>query len=216
MAVDVAGQARCPTCGAKLAQSHLSLCAYCGAPLGIAPERAQLDRATMRRLAAMREHAEYAEAMSWTPAESPDFRRTRRRAGGALVIGVVGLVLGAGASVRLVEDPASVAGWIGLGCALALAGAGAGVGLRARRLVRSHLSRPLLKRAAQVQGRRSETELGGGGQTTYYFDLVFEDGNAAEFRYPGRGATHDPLVAGNTGIAYTRREDLLAFRVIRV
>jgi hypothetical protein len=216
MAVDVAGPARCPTCGAKLAQSHLSLCAYCGAPLGIASGAPQVDRATMRRLASMREHAEYAEAERWTPPESLDVRRDQRRARAALVLSGVGLALGGGVSAGLARNPSSFVGWIGLVATLAVAAAGAGLGIAARGRVRRALARPLLKRPALVQERRSETEPGGRGRTTYFFQLVFEDGAAAEFRYPGRGTAHDPLVAGNTGVAYTRQEDLLAFRSIRV
>ena len=52
--------------------------------------------------------------------------------------------------------------------------------------------------------------------TTYVFDLEFEDGSEGDFSYPGRGAAHDPMTRGTTGVAYTRRDHLLAFKQIRV
>ena len=76
---------------------------------------------------------------------------------------------------------------------------------------------PLLKRAAVVLDRRSETEMSGGeGRTTYYFVMEFADTARGEFRFPGRGATFDLMVNGATGVAYTRGADLLAFKKIRV
>ena len=82
---------------------------------------------------------------------------------------------------------------------------------------RSIVARPLLKRPARVADRRSETTIRGSrGDTTYFFDLEFEDGSRAEFRFPGRGAADNPLTNGVTGIAYTRGVELVAFKRIRV
>jgi hypothetical protein len=74
-----------------------------------------------------------------------------------------------------------------------------------------------MKRPALVVSRRSETAVRARGhRTVYYFQLELGDGSAGEFAYPGRGTSDDLLVAGNTGIAYTRRQTLVAFRSIRV
>jgi hypothetical protein len=87
----------------------------------------------------------------------------------------------------------------------------------ARRILTTARSLPLLKRPALVADRRSETGVGGpANKTCYFFQLEFEDGTEGEFMYPGRGASHDPMVSGNTGIAYTRRDRLLAFKQIKV
>ena len=79
------------------------------------------------------------------------------------------------------------------------------------------VARPLLKRAALIVDRRSETEISGWtGRTTYYFTVEFEDGGVGEFRFPGLGAQEDPYATNLPGVAYTRGADLLLFRHIRV
>jgi hypothetical protein len=199
----------CPTCGAKITQAHLSLCAYCGSPLALGDEKRPKDRATMRRLAQMHEHEDFAEAAAWEPPEGPDTRHARAavRAGALLAAAGLALCLGAG----------PWRGWIGVLPALGAALVALGLVRVARNLAAARAGRrlPLLKRPALVASRRSETDAAR-GRTTYWFEVVFEDGSTAELRYPGRGANHDPLVPGNTGLAYTRANELLAFRAIRV
>ena len=56
---------------------------------------------------------------------------------------------------------------------------------------------------------------GGRYSTVYFFELQFGEGGG-EFQFPGRGAHYEPLVPGNTGLAYTRRDVLLDFKILRV
>jgi hypothetical protein len=98
-----------------------------------------------------------------------------------------------------------------------LIAAGIALSIRAAGKQARILARPLLKRPAIVIDRRSETAMGyWNGQTTYYFDLAFADGSEGEFRWPGRGVDHAPLVTGATGVAFTRGDTLLGFNAIRV
>ena len=108
-------------------------------------------------------------------------------------------------------------GLILLALAVLLIVGGIWIRLRGGRRCQSATEMPLLKRAALVHERRSETDFEGlGGKTVYYFKLEFVDGGGGEFRQPGRGAQFEPLVNGNTGIAYTRGQDLLGFKVLKV
>ena len=86
----------------------------------------------------------------------------------------------------------------------------------AQRLLTSARAFPLLKRPCLVRDRGSLMGTRGADSTTYMFDLEFGDGSQGDFGYPGRGASHDPMTSGSTGIAYTRRDRLLAFKQIRV
>jgi len=74
--------------------------------------------------------------------------------------------------------------------------------------------KPLLVRPAIVAERRSETNLEGhwGARTVYFFTLRFDDGSEGEFKWPGQGLSNEPMTNGQTGIAYTRGQDLIAFR----
>lgn len=207
----------CPTCGAKIARPDLSICSYCLTPLSLGSERKPRDSATTQRLAKMREHPDFAPAQAWDPPEGLEYRRAARRQG----LGLMAVVLGGAVAVCavLVSSTASASaffssvpgvaaiGLVVLGLTLWILGA------RERRRI---VSLPLLKRPALVTSRRSETSAEGGGETVYTFSLEFEDGSEGDFRFRGLGASHDPLVAGNLGVAYTRRETLLAFRLIRV
>jgi hypothetical protein len=214
MTTETVRRASCPTCGAKITQAHLSLCAYCGSPLDLGSGRSKVDRATLRRLAAMREHADFAPALAWDPPEGPEARADRRRAALGVLGAASGVVL-AGLGAWLALGAGRPLGWVALALGAGLTGPAAVAAAGAARRLRERLALPLMKRPAIVVGRRSETEVAGAGRTTYFFELEFEDGGG-EFRYPGRGANHDPLVAGNTGVAYTRRQELLAFHPIRV
>jgi hypothetical protein len=163
----------------------------------------------MRRLAKMRDHEAFAEADAWDPPAGPETRGARAavRFGTGLAIAGLAVLLGGG----------FVRGWLDLVPVFGLALVVVGLLRIARNLPASRAGQdlPLLKRPALVVTRRSETD-SERASTTYWFELVFEDGSAAEFRFPGRGANHDPLVPGNTGLAYTRANELLAFRPIRV
>ena len=69
-------------------------------------------------------------------------------------------------------------------------------------------------RPAIVAERRSETHPEGrwGARTTYFFTLRFDDGSEGEFIWPGQGLSNEPLTNGQTGIAYSRGTQLIAFR----
>jgi hypothetical protein len=207
----------CPTCGAKIARADLSICSYCLTPLSLGSERKPRDGATAQRLAKMRDHPEFKAAEAWDPPEGLEYRSAARRQS----LGLAAVVLAGACAVYAAIRPSagsatdmltSVPGI----AAIALIGAGVALWVAGNRERGRILALPLLKRPALVTSRRSETSADGGGQTIYSFTLEFEDGAEGEFRFRGLGASHDPLVAGNLGIAYTRRETLLAFRLIRV
>jgi len=201
----------CPTCGAKRTRPDSTLCAYCATPFDLAGGAARKEGAdpTQARLARMKEQPGFDEADAWVPLESPEHQvlgDRKRRGLGALVAAA----LLAGATALWLPAWTHV-----------LAGLLAVVGLvliaTAARGQARILSRPLLKRPALVTDRRSETALGyWNGTTTYYFALTFDDGSEGEFRWPGRGVDHQPLVTGATGLAFTRGDVLLGFRAIRV
>ncbi len=207
----------CPTCGAKIARADLSICSYCLTPLSLGNERKPRDSATAQRLTKMRDHPEFKAAEAWDPPEGIEYRRGARRQSLGLTALVIGGVCAVYAALRpsgttLAEILSSAPAIAALG--LAIVGIALWIlGARERSRI---LALPLLKRPALVTSRRSETLVDGGGQTIYSFTLEFEDGAEGDFRFRGLGASHDPLVAGNLGIAYTRRETLLAFRLIRV
>lgn len=203
--------ALCPTCGAKRTRPDSTLCAYCATPFDLAGGAARREGAdpNQARLARMKDQPGFDEADAWVPLESPEYQalgdRKRRGLGavaaGALLAGATALWL-----------PAWIHALAGL---LALAGLVLiAVASRGQAQI---LARPLLKRPALVTDRRSETALGyWNGRTTYYFILTFADGSEGEFRWPGRGVDHQPLVTGATGLAFTRGDVLLGFRAIRV
>lgn len=202
----------CPTCGAAIARQDMSSCLYCGTPIELAgggEAAARETTATMARLAKMAEHKDYAAAMAAAPREADEFyaaRRTLRRCFAAGAVAVVAAVAAASSDVAL----AAVA-------PVAVVAVCAVLAARAALRMREQRSLPVMKRPALVTDRRSETAIvSGRGRTVYYFDLEFEDGRRGEFRYPGRGVDNPPLVKGNTGIAYSRGERLLDFRLIRV
>ncbi|MCH2105223.1 MAG: hypothetical protein MK291_01115 [Planctomycetes bacterium] len=199
----------CPTCGAPITREDLSLCSYCGSPLqlGGAQENAEAERSlNQERLGKMPEKEEWSAAMDWEPLMAS------RYPGGSAV--AIPLLSGSIAAI--------ITAWVFNYVAGLVIGSVTLITLFARHLRQDPVSplnpdAPLLKRAAVVLDRRSETEIvGGDGRTTYYFILEFADGARGEFRFPGRGATFDLMVNGVTGVAYTRGADLLAFKKIRV
>jgi hypothetical protein len=207
---------QCPGCGAKI-PSTVSICPYCVTPIqpsgGAAAAK---DRSpVLERLAKMREKPEFEDGMAWTPMEGPAFQRARargRRGTALLAVGaiVVGSGVSSGASSPLPLRIRVIAGALMMVLGLVFV-------LRSKAARKEILSRPLLKRPARVADRRSETTIRGSrGDTTYFFELEFEDGSKAEFGYPGRGASDNPLTNGVTGIAYTRGQELVAFKRVRV
>lgn len=208
MATEAPPLPTCPTCGVKLKRTNLSLCAYCGSPLQLGARPAPPDDEVARRLGRVAEHPEFKARASWYPidaeAEAPALK-LRSFAGFLLVLG--GLAV---AAVLLRGAP--------LGGAWALAGyalAGLGlVGLLGSRAWQHALRRaPVLRRAAVVLDRRSETDAEH-GSTDYYFSLRFQDGSEGEFRFRGRGTQYDPMVNGVVGLALTRGERLVEFQRI--
>ena len=202
----------CPTCGAKRTRPDSTLCAYCATPFdlvsgngaaegGESPNRERLER--------MKDHQGFAEAAEWVPLESAEYQRLEATAQRGRQVAVLGLVVAglvawwASPLWAVVPALALVWGLVGL--------------VRARAGMARILALPLLKRPAIVLDRRSETAMGfWAGTTVYYFDLEFVDGSGGEFRWPGRGIDHQPLVVGATGLAFTRGETLLGFRSLRV
>jgi hypothetical protein len=203
----------CPTCGAKRTRPDSTLCAYCATPFSLVGGAAKAEQdgppPHLARLARMPEQPGFAEADVWVPLESYEHQQldaVKRRGfvlagAGALLAGVTALWLAA---------------WV-YALAGILVAAGLALSADAARKQARILARPLLKRPAIVTDRRSETAMGyWNGQTTYYFDLAFADGSEGEFRWPGRGVDHAPLVTGATGLAFTRGDTLLGFHAIRV
>lgn len=207
---------QCPACGAKI-PSTVSICPYCVTPLSTGGARsASADRTpVMERLAHMKEKPEYAEGIAWTPMEGPQFQRATARRRTGIALAAIGLLLAASA-IAGGRDAASLFDWRFLLGAALIAG-GLWAATAATRVRREIRARPLLKRPARVADRRSETSIHGRrGDTTYFFELEFEDGTTAEFCFPGRGAADNPLTNGVTGIAYTRGQELVAFKRVRV
>ena len=199
----------CPTCGAPITREDLSLCSYCGAPLqrGGAKELAEGEESpNLERLNRMQEKEDWAAAMDWEPLATSRYPGARAVA--------IPLICGSFAVLFFSVIFNYVAGLV-IGSVVLIS-------LFARNLRQDPISplnpdAPLLKRAAIVLDRRSETEISNGeGRTTYYFIMEFADGARGEFRFPGRGATFDLMVNGATGVAYSRGADLLAFKKIRV
>lgn len=217
--VQTAVRTHCPTCGARLTRPELSICAYCATPLGLGEETREPTE-TMLRLGRMARHEKYAETMACEPAPEIEDLAATALASRALV------AVGVGAFLALLALPwtwsfggelalawRSLPGAIGL----VLLATGLAVWQVARRRTVRARAVPLLKRPALVASRRSETSPDGMGyRTVYFFQLEFADGSSGEFRYPGRGVNHDLLVAGNTGVAFTRADLLVDFLQIRV
>jgi len=198
----------CPTCGAKLHRTDLSLCAYCATPLSIDDAPGRIDDETIQRLKRLREHKSYAAAMEFTPLDrEAEVVRSRRLTVGTLVL-LVAVAPALALAWTLIRGGAWLV-WAVFAGLLALIGIGI---LASRGSVRSRAeARPMLRRPAMVVVRRSETGAEEGG-THYYFTLRFDDGSEGEFVWPGQGTSYDPLSNGYTGMAYTRGAKLVDFR----
>ncbi|MBL8863850.1 MAG: hypothetical protein JNK02_17810 [Planctomycetes bacterium] len=197
----------CPTCGAKLHRTDLSLCAYCATPLSIHDAPARADDETIQRLRRLREHKLFAAALEFTPVD----REAEVVRGRRLTVGTLLLLVAVAPALALGWALARGGTWIPWAVATALP-ALVGVGVLASRAgVRARAeARPMLRRPAMVVVRRSETGQEGG--TTYFFTLRFDDGSEGEFLWPGQGTAYEPLSNGYTGVAYTRGPKLVDFR----
>jgi len=208
MTTQAAVRTHCPTCGAKLHRTDLSLCAYCATPLSIGDEAGRVDAETIGRLKRLRDHKLFAAAMEFTPLD----REAEALRGRRLTIGTLVLLVAVAPALALAWTLTRGGSWpvwaILTGIPLLV-----GIGILASRsAVKARAeSRPMLRRPAIVVVRRSETdaEL---GVTRYFFTLSFDDGSEGEFVWPGQGTSYDPLSNGYTGVAYTRGAKLVDFR----
>ena len=106
--------------------------------------------------------------------------------------------------------PLAVLGWITLAVGIAQI-------VRGRAAQQAERALPVVKRAALITDRRSDTTIRGwGGSTRYYFSIEFADGNEGEFSMSGRGVNEEPYTTNLPGVAYTRGTKLLSFKHIRV
>jgi hypothetical protein len=207
MTTTTAPKTHCPNCGAKLHRPDLSLCAYCAMPLDIAAGTPKVDDETIQRLKRMREHKNFAHAMTFTPRDP----RVERKASKLLALGSLALVLGALFAiwwlVAVLRDGATVVPAVIAGALLATS---AVLLILPAWMRRASDALPLLRRPAIVVVRRSE--MSDDGDTSYWFTLRFDDGSEGEFRRPGLGTMYEPMANGYTGVAYTRGAELVDYR----
>jgi len=214
----------CPQCGSKLPDIPVSLCPYCASPLETAADKRRLESVNASRIGRVLEHATYGDAIGWDPPESRDWYDGARlvwwggptaAAGLASLVGA--FVMGSGGDGGLGAGLGQPGPILLLVLGVGMLGLALGLRSKGKARQRAAVARPLLKRAALIVDRRSETEISGWtGRTTYYFTVEFEDGGVGEFRFPGLGAQEDPYATNLPGVAYTRGTDLLLFRHIRV
>ena len=208
----------CPTCGVKLPEQPLSLCAYCASPLdlmekgeGEAEGGKSANAGKIERILAS---DKLQAALDWSPPESLAWQRAlgllhrgKMLTGVAAVVFVLGLVL---------ESGSILTRYFTIGAAV-LAVWGLWTWMRGISIQKRETALPILKRPGVVLERRSETEIEGwGGSTVYFFKIEFEDGVVAEFAYPGTGSGEEPYTNGMTGVAFTRGTALLSFKHVRV
>ena len=204
----------CPSCGVKLPDIPISLCAYCAMPVVIAGQK-DTDGVSPNagRIGKIAGHKNYEEVQGHHAQEIPEFFTGGRFAwhGRNFVIldlALVGLGFLTSSSTYLLP-------WSAFAIVSVLVGVGMivkGMGMRTR-----SVADPIAKRSGMIVDRRSETEVcGWNGSTSYFFTIEFEDGAVGEYSYAGRGATEDPYPNGMTGIAFLRGTSLLEFKQIRV
>ena len=203
----------CSVCGSKIVRQDMPYCIYCGNNFammdGSATDKRKETR-NMARLAKMPEHEDFSAAIERDRGEGPEFDRWKRGARSGRNLIVIGGAL-AGAAIMLEWS----IGITAIGAVLIATGLYRFVRNSKQQSVR--LKMPLMKRPCVVTDRRSETEMEfTAGITTYFFTLEFDDGNEAEFRFPGRGYHTEPLSKGITGIAHTRGTELVEFEQVRV
>ncbi|MFT4539165.1 MAG: hypothetical protein ACI841_004006 [Planctomycetota bacterium] len=204
----------CPNCGAKLPEQPLSLCSYCAMPLDLADGANQKESKNTARIQKVPAGKGFEEAMEATPPESAQWMYGWRMAyQGRTLLALALPLLGAawfwGSGSYFLRVPTFLAYVvIAMGITKILKGGG---------LQSSATEAKLLKRHAMILDRRSETTLRGwGGDTRYFFELEFEDGGVGEFGMHGRGTGEEPFPSGMFGVAYTRGEELLDFKQVRV
>lgn len=207
---------RCPNCDSKLPDTPVSICPYCVYPLGTekAKTASGAESPNRARILRIAEQEKYPAAQEIQPPENQEFQR-----GGIAIfwgktcLYLSPIVIGLG---WILGAPSPLTHWITwLGFVDLLLGAG--LILRGTAARKRAVALPMLMRPALILDRRSDTQIKGwGGFTVYYFELEFEDGTRAEFRYPGRGSSAEPYVNNLPGLAFTRGEDLLLFKHIRV
>ena len=203
----------CPGCGAKIPRRGLSMCPYCITPLS---GGAKGDTSPVaERLARMEEKPGFDEAIARVPEEGVDWQRgaSERIVGQLLVFVGIGFF----ALYGVFGGPDY--GWLSFNLltGVVLFVAGLLRFTRGKSRMAKAVSKPMLKRAAILHERRSETVVrGGDGETVYFYDIEFGDGVRGEFRYPGRGAAEEPWPNGATGVAYTRGDELVDFERVRV
>ena len=207
----------CPQCGSKLPDIPVSLCPYCASPLETAADKRRLESVNASRIQRVRDHADFPDAAAWTPPESREWHLGARRMWWMAPT----MAAGVGTLVLFVLPPLGrgfdVGGILLTLIGVGLLGLGFHLGRTGRRMQREATSRPRLTRPGLIVDRRSDTQVRGwDGSTTYYFKIEFEDGVVGEFRFPGLGAQEDPYVTNLPGVAYTRGQDLLHFRHVRV
>lgn len=206
----------CPSCGARLPDRsrEMSNCLYCGLPFELARTEAATESPSpyRDRLARLVERPELEEALAAKPPPGPDWRRARKLRNRGVVLAVAGTGLAAATATRAEGGWGASVSLVGL----LVAALGAWLIWRGVRAMRAQTAWPLLARACAITDRRSVTVPAGlEGRTDYHFTLEFEDGNRAEFRWPGRGSAQEPMSTGILGVAYTRGTTLLAFRQFR-
>lgn len=214
MATEAAAPSTCPNCGAKLKRPDLSLCAYCAMPLAMGGRASVASDETTQRLKRMREHANFPAAQAFVPPDPEVERKVAKSRNRGLVFVIAGaLWFAVGIGIQLLGSGIDLRNpWLWAGDALCFVGVLLIVS--ATRARNAAGGKPLLVRPAIVAERRSETFPEGryGARTIYFFTLRFDDGAEGEFRWPGQGLSNEPMQNGQTGIAYTRGESLIAFR----
>ncbi len=215
MAAEAPALTHCPNCGAQLKRADLSLCAYCAMPLAMGGRASVADDETTQRLKRMREHPNFPAALAFAPPDPEVERAVAKSRNRGLVFVILGVLWFAIALlIQLLHSRIDLLNpWLWAADGLVLIGIARIVGAAQARSRTKH-GKPLLVRPAIVAERRSETNAEGrwGARTMYFFTLRFDDGSEGEFRWPGQGLSNEPLTNGQTGIAYTRGEDLIAFR----
>ena len=200
----------CPTCGVKLPDIPVSLCAYCASPVSIGEKvHGGAQSPNQNRIKKIREHKTFEEIQKYQPAESLAYSKGTRR-----IFHGRNLVL-LGAFLLLVARWWAPTLFIVLG-GLAVA-YGIFLAVQGMQLCKSSTEEPLKTRPGMIVDRRSETAIRSwNGETVYFFTIEFEDGSIGEYRHDGRGASEDPYPSGMTGLAFLRGANLLEFKQIRV
>jgi hypothetical protein len=215
MAAEAPALSTCPNCGAKLKRPDLSLCAYCAMPLAMGGRASVADDETTQRLKRMREHPNFPSAQAFVPPDPEIERAVAQSRNRGLVFVILGVLWFAiGLLVQLLRSRVDLLSpWLWAADGLVLIGIARILGAGQARSRAGH-GKPLLVRPAIVAERRSETGPEGrwGARTVYFFTLRFDDGAEGEFRWPGQGLSNEPMANSQVGIAYTRGEDLVAFR----